>query len=515
MRGKKAAARQAVKTGAKGASSGKDFAQEDIVRLKPFLGMRPGVYLAAIYATAIVAVIFFALFFPGVARPGAPVAFSSEPSGAALRVDGAYMATSPARVFVPAGARAIEVALPGFEPFVAELAIPRRAFGSRPFSRAYRLDVALVAPDPLRPLALAAEEYALWSFGGEASDVWQTPRSLSEGAYRAGSGLSREDSAGIVAAASRFAGSRSALRDLVRAASLSDSGGASPSPLGLASTVAGIAAFLDSSPAAAPWLSGLLQGEALAALESSPWSARQAEIIGGLDALESLAPSPTARVEVGGLGFVGIDGGQIAPGGFGAIESVDSFFFAATQVSQAFFDEFLRENPFWRRDNLDELVARELATDDYLADFGILSPGGGWSTPGVNAISWHAADAFCRWLSAFLPAELAGWEVRLPTEAEWEFAARSARSGANFGGVSAPGGGSWEWCAEPFSPLPFFPAPDWAIAAVGSPERPLRGGSWLHASGESSLSTRGFLPPAACSPFVSFRPVIARAKGDS
>jgi len=87
---------------------------DDQVRLKPILGLRPGVYLALIYGVVILLILYLILLRPGITGPGAVVVFTSEPWGAALRVDGVYAGTSPCKVFVRKGKREIEVVMPGF-----------------------------------------------------------------------------------------------------------------------------------------------------------------------------------------------------------------------------------------------------------------------------------------------------------------------------------------------------------------------------------------------------------------
>ena len=129
-------------------------------------------------------------------------------------------------------------------------------------------------------------------------------------------------------------------------------------------------------------------------------------------------------------------------------------------------------------------------------------------------VSWHDADAFCRWLSA-----KTGRCVCLPTEAEWEYACRAGTNtrfhsgdringhktspdlvkagwyGANSGGRSRPvgqlaanafglhdmHGNAWEWCEDWFaadyyrnSPEADPPGPAEGTARV------LRGGCWFY-----------------------------------
>ena len=113
-------------------------------------------------------------------------------------------------------------------------------------------------------------------------------------------------------------------------------------------------------------------------------------------------------------------------------------------------------------------------------------------------VSWYDALAFTRWLSAKL-----GYEVTLPTEQQWERAARwtdgrlypyaddfdavngnthetglgqTSTVGIFPNGISVEGvhdlsGNVWEWCLNEYS------KPD-RISTTGSERRVLRGGSW-------------------------------------
>ncbi|MGB5241755.1 MAG: ergothioneine biosynthesis protein EgtB [Prochlorococcaceae cyanobacterium] len=103
----------------------------------------------------------------------------------------------------------------------------------------------------------------------------------------------------------------------------------------------------------------------------------------------------------------------------------------------------------------------------------------------VRHLSWFEADAYARWACA-----------RLPTEAEWETAARAAHPA-----LRELEGQVWQWTASAYRPYPGF-AP--AAGAVGeyngkfmSSQMVLRGGSDFTPPGHSRHTYRNFFPPAS------------------
>ena len=462
------------------------------VRFKSILGVRPGVYLACIYDLVILFVLFALLFLPGIVRPGALVSVRSEPYGAAVLVDGAHWGAAPCEIFIPQGNREIEVRLPGFTSQRFERDFGGRVFGSLFFPLRAGLDIRLEAPDPAAAFKDEAAEFAAWSFAGEATQKYQIPLSLSEGAYRQGPGASdpavRSAMEETLAAALRFGVTRAALRDLLRAKFLLDNQGLSPSPVTLLRSAGDILETLRDTPGAARWLADTLGKEAAPAVTASAWYKQDKQNIEEIEALKrndppGPRPSPGKTITLEGLRFVEIPGDS---GGF---------FICETTVSAGAWGAFLEASPRWKGENTASLIKDGLVNSDYLKTPAF--PGA--PVEGVSGVSWYAADAWCEWFSSRLPPAWSSWEVRLPAEAEWEYAA-----GLRGAGI----GDYWEWCGNPFVPLDFFPPLDEALEPL-SPERPVRGGSWINPSGSVSRETRGSLPPASCSPFVSFRPVLA------
>ena len=468
----------------------------DDVKLKPFLGIKPGHYLACVYAIILLLILFFILLYPGISNPGSVLVVKSEPWGAAVLVDGVYREAAPCKIFVPEGRREIELRMPGFRPLTMEIDVGKKLFASALFPLKTEIRGELLTDDPSRAFVNEAKEYAAWTFTGEPSAVYQVPLSLSEGAYRLGPHVDdpavRKSMEDTITASARFAVTRASLRDLVRAKTLLDNRGLSPSPISLLGSAEDVIGFLNDNPKAALWLGDILTGETQSALTASSWYSHNAL---SADTLE-LPPPRNAlplldTLQAGRLRFRLVPGGS-SGGNFPPGTLVDTFYIADTIVSEAAWEAFLGQNPKWQKENVEALTREGLANEEYLEKIH-------GAPAGVSGVSWYAAMAFCEWLSASIPPQYASWgyKVHLPTEAEWEHAAKT-------GIPDSAESSYWEWCEEPYVPLSFLSAPPVGL----SPERPVKGGSWVNQRDAVGIESRASLPPSFCSPFVSFRPVL-------
>jgi formylglycine-generating enzyme required for sulfatase activity len=96
---------------------------------------------------------------------------------------------------------------------------------------------------------------------------------------------------------------------------------------------------------------------------------------------------------------------------------IDSFYLDKYEVTNADFKKFLDKNPGWQKDK----IPAEFHNGKYLQDWNGRNFPDKKSKFPVVFVSWYAAVAYCQSLGK-----------RLPTEAEWEYAARGGLSGQQF-----------------------------------------------------------------------------------
>jgi formylglycine-generating enzyme required for sulfatase activity len=236
---------------------------------------------------------------------------------------------------------------------------------------------------------------------------------------------------------------------------------------------------------------------------SVPLSSNQQEPSAGF-----LSRFDSAKSNDLGIKWVHVEGGRFRMGndnGLSPDESpehevlLDGFFMSATEIT---FDQY---------DRFCEATKRSKPSDN----------GWGRGTMPVINVNWNDAYEFCQWA-----ANVTGSPVKLPTEAEWEFAARGGTKSRKFafsGGnkiddvawfaenserkshqvaLKAPNelgiydmtGNVWEWCAD------WYSEEYYSVSPKKNPQGPqtgthhvLRGGSWLSTATYGHVTTRSSL----------------------
>ncbi len=203
---------------------------------------------------------------------------------------------------------------------------------------------------------------------------------------------------------------------------------------------------------------------------------------------------------------------------------LDAFYMDKYETTNAQYKEFIDANPQWQKNR----IPKKYHDGDYLKHWnGNDYPPDKGNHP-VVYVSWYAAMAYAEWRGK-----------RLPTEAEWESAARgawrtmnadTANYGENVGDTTPVGtyppdrsglydmaGNVWEWCLDEYNPDFYAISPSQNPLAGGTMDnivsdwtnvktvRVLRGGSWVSNAKFVRVSDRTRFTPKITNKARGFR----------
>ena len=219
---------------------------------------------------------------------------------------------------------------------------------------------------------------------------------------------------------------------------------------------------------------------------------------------------------------------------------LDAFYMDKYEVTNAQFKVFVDANPQWQKDNIEDRFHNTL--DDYLELWSGTDYPAGMADHPVRHVGWYAAMAYAEWAGK-----------RLPTEAEWEYAARGGLAGkkypwgddeptpadanynrnvddttpvgqyaANGYGLYDMAGNMWEWCLDEHD-ADFYAVSENSRNPLAGGEtvqelrenfttistdtrRVVRGGSWFHAARLLRVANRsGNTPTRSGNDSIGFR----------
>jgi len=365
------------------------------VKLKPFLGVRPGVYLLISYTLILVLAVFFIGFFPGIKNGGRYVTFNGTLSGSGVYCDDTYLGSADYQYFIKSGSHKIMVKKADVTITSMTISVDHPVFFTWLVHRTKNVSLPitekLTEQQKKDMIRFDVQEIVRYSAITEFDNVTVYPPLFSNLRKDLAALKMDEQVLGLAGAYitsknmyddARSTGSTDSLflKELDEAKRLFDS--QETSNLGLSASTAVTERKRTVLKAGAFSQDGITYP--------------QTTFVMG-DVVKSIYPDTNeAGVQV----------------------TCPAFTIATNPVNQLQWAQFIDDNPQWAKTNAEKLLSEGLTDAYYLA---LVTPTLQFSPSGkpITNVSLYAAKAFCAWLS-----EKTGKHVFLPTEAQWSLASQ-------------------------------------------------------------------------------------------
>lgn len=475
-----------------------DLPQVEEVKLPELLHMRPGIYILILLVLALLLAIFLIAFYPGIRNGGRYVTFTSSLSESGVLLDGTHLGSAEYQHFVKSGTYEVSLTKGGEVYAKFPLEIDHPVFLTWLFHR------TLETPEV--PLSLSKEQSetinrfnleqivqasAILSYDNRnnypplfanllsdlevlALDAQTKQETLELALLYISNGTMLEEA--LKAMDTYQSTLDTNMHELLQTANVLFASSSQPKSVGIASS------SLDFNAEKTLLKAGDLEIEG--------YHYPKTTFVLGKEVLSIYHETTMLGVEV----------------------STEAFSLATLETTQYQWAMFLEENPKWDGRNRQALMD-EMLVDEYYMQGLSVSPVFVTSRP-IFQISYHAAQAFCDWLS-----EKSGKSVFIPSEAMYTLAALShpnlryssslSPSPSVDAGPVALLGGVWEMTSSPYIPLSRVYSLERSMylhERFGLSVQPIvKGGSYLNESASVSLHTVGVVESDACADQMGFR----------
>lgn len=467
----------------------KQLPEVEPVKLKPFHGIRPGVYIIIIWALIILLLAFVLFVLPGLVSNTSYVTFNEPVVGSGVYEDGIYLGSATDGVYKTTGGNhKYTFTYEGEEYGEVESKVKRKVFFTL-FSHKPQLIVPERSyNDEVKEKVVSAfiRDVTSYSTVISAPDTFHYPPIFSAFASNSVE-MSIKD-----------------VRDawLLALSHISSSSLYEDYEVGKEILLkSGILFETEESKKLEYYIEALFNGEKVT-LEKS----MENNILLPTKDGDFFHYEPTI-VEMGYSTTLTVESAKEAP----VKVEVYEFSIARNLVTEHDWALFVEENPKWSKDNLETLVEEGLVDSNYLKGI-TLSPYINSIRP-IRNISYYAASAYVEWKSG-----KDGVIYHIPTEKEWYTASFSTKDKEYVTSLvyvennpttpTAMLGQLWEFTSTPFIPLSRLSVYDKIIDLgniFGYDDVIVKGGSYVSDSSSISIDTVGITSKSACSEFCGLR----------